>query len=90
MERIRGKWNNFVRADDNFHDDYTPSWIDGDGLPTITNFSNEERRRKAWSYSHMPKRREMQTKNWSIINSKIPDWQNDIDISDYYFKILLT
>ena len=87
---IRGKWNNFVRADDNFHDDYTPSWIDVDGLPTITNFSNEERRRKAWSYSHMPKRREMQTKNWSIINSKIPDWQNDIDISDNYFKILLT
>ena len=87
---IRGKWNNFVRADDNFHDDYTPSWIDVDGLPTITNFSNEERKRKAWSYSHMPKRREMQTKNWSIINSKIPDWQNDIDISDNYFKILLT
>jgi len=87
---IRGKWNNFVRADDNFHDDYTPSWIDVDGLPTITNFSNEERRRKAWSYGHMPERREMQTKNWSIINSKIPDWQNDIDISDNYFKILLT
>ena len=87
---IRGKWNNFVRADDNFHDDYTPSWIDVDGLPTITNFSNEERKRKAWSYGHMPERREMQTKNWSIINSKIPDWQNDIDISDNYFKILLT
>ena len=33
---IRGKWDNFIRADDNFHDDYTPSWIDVDGLPIWT------------------------------------------------------
>jgi hypothetical protein len=87
---ILGKWNNFVRADDNFHDDYTPSWIDVDGLPTITNFSNEERIRKAWSYGHMPERREMQTKNWELINSKKMGWRDEVDISDNYFKILLT
>ena len=87
---IRGKWNDFVRADDNYHDNYTPSWIKVNELPTITNFSNDSRRGKAWSYGDMDARRELQNKNWSIINSKIPDWQNAIDISDNYFKILLT
>jgi hypothetical protein len=87
---IRGKWNNFVRADDNFHDDYTPSWIDVDGLPTITNFSNEERRRKAWSYGHMPERKEIQTKNWELINSKKMGWRDEVDVTDPYFKVLFT
>ena len=87
---IRGKWNNFVRADDNFHDDYTPSWIDVDGLPTITNFSNEERRRKSWSYGHMPKRKEIQTKNWELINSKKMGWRDEVDVSDPYFQVLFT
>ena len=87
---IRGKWNDFVRADDNFHDNYTPSWIKVNGLPAVTNFGDDSRRGKAWSYGDMSARRKLQNKNWSIINSKIPDWQNDIDISDNYFKILLT
>ena len=43
-------WWDYERADDNFHDDYTPSWIKPKGRPKIINFSHEERTRKAFSY----------------------------------------
>ena len=87
---IRGKWDNFIRADDNFHDDYTPSWLTPHKLPTITNFSVDERRHKAWAYGHMAERREMQNKNWNIISSKKMGWRDEIDMSDPYFQILFT
>jgi|TARA_B110000858_G_scaffold192450_1_gene243213 hypothetical protein len=87
---IRGKWDNFIRADDNFHDDYTPSWIKIDGLPTITNFSVEERNAKCWSYAHMQNRRELQNKNWGIIHAKNFGWRDDIDKTDPYFQVLFT
>jgi len=87
---IRGKWNNYTRADDNFHDDYTPSWLTPHKLPTITNFSVDERRHKAWAYGHMAERREMQNKNWNIISSKKMGWREDVDKNDSYFDILFT
>jgi hypothetical protein len=87
---IRQKWNTFIRADDNFHDDYTPSWMTPDGLPTITNFSVEERRNKSWAYGHMAERRKMQNKNWELISSKKMGWRDEIDMSDPYFQILFT
>ena len=87
---IRGKWDNFIRADDNFHDDYTPSWLTPHKLPTITNFSVDERRHKAWAYGHMAERREMQNKNWNIISSKKIGWREDVDKNDSYFDILFT
>ena len=87
---IRGMWDNFIRADDNFHDDYTPSWLTPHKLPTITNFSVDERRHKAWAYGHMAERREMQNKNWNIISSKKMGWRDEIDMSDPYFQILFT
>ena len=87
---IRGKWDNFIRADDNFHDDYTPSWLTPHKLPTITNFPVDERRHKAWAYGHMAERREMQNKNWNIISSKKMGWRDEIDMSDPYFQILFT
>ena len=87
---IRGKWDNFTRADDNFHDDYTPSWITPNGLPTITNFSNNERKNKSWAYGHMTERRDMQNKNWELINSKKMGWREEINKSDPYFQVLFT
>lgn len=87
---IRGMWDNFIRADDNFHDDYTPSWLTPHKLPTITNFPVDERRHKAWAYGHMAERREMQNKNWNIISSKKIGWRDEIDMSDPYFQILFT
>ena len=86
---IRQKWDTFIRADDNFHDDYTPSWMTPHKLPTITNFPVEERRHKAWAYGHMDERREMQNKNWELINSKKMGWREETDKSDSYFNILL-
>jgi hypothetical protein len=95
---IRQKWEKYKRADDNFHDDYTPSWMTPhkrlfetnryQKLPTITNFPVEERRHKAWAYGHMDERREMQNKNWEIINSKKMGWREEVDKSDPYFNIL--
>jgi hypothetical protein len=87
---IRGKWDNFTRADDNFHDDYTPSWITPHGLPTVTNFSVNERKNKAWAYGHMVERRKMQNKNWELIDSKKMGWREKIDKSDPYFQVLFT
>tara|TARA_B110000091_G_scaffold26892_1_gene26460 strand:+ start:659 stop:2017 length:1359 start_codon:yes stop_codon:yes gene_type:complete len=87
---IRQKWNTFIRADDNFHDDYTPSWMTPHGLPTVTNFSVEERRNKSWAYGHMAERRKMQNKNWELISSKKMGWRDEIDMSDPYFQILFT
>ena len=87
---IRQKWDIFIRADDNFHDDYTPSWMTPHKLPTITNFPVEERRHKAWAYGHMAERREMQNKNWELISSKKMGWRDEIDMSDPYFQILFT
>ena len=87
---IRKKWDTFIRADDNFHDDYTPSWMTPHGLPTITNFSVEERRNKSWAYGHMAERRKMQNKNWELISSKKMGWRDEIDMSDPYFQILFT
>ena len=44
------RWTNYTRSPDNFHDDYTPYWVDIEGLPRIENFTHAERRRKAFSY----------------------------------------
>ena len=87
---IRGKWDNFIRADDNFHDDYTPSWLTPHKLPTIMNFSSVERASKSWSYGHMQERREMQNRNWDIINNKQFGWRDDVDRTDPYFQVLFT
>ena len=97
---IRQKWEKYKRADDNFHDDYTPSWMTPhkrlfetnryQKLPTITNFPVEERRHKAWAYGHMDERRKMQNKNWELISSKKMGWRDEIDMSDPYFQILFT
>ena len=87
---IRQKWDIFIRADDNFHDDYTPSWMTPHKLPTITNFPVEERRHKSWAYGHMDERRKMQNKNWELISSKKMGWRDEIDMSDPYFQILFT
>ena len=87
---IRQKWDIFIRADDNFHDDYTPSWMTPHKLPTITNFPVEERRHKSWAYGHMDERRKMQNKNWELISSKKIGWRDEIDMSDPYFQILFT
>ncbi len=81
---MRAKWEKYDRANDNFHDDYTPSWICVPGLPTITNFSVAERVAKSWSYGHMEERRELQNKNWNVINSKQFGWREHVDRSDPY------
>ena len=65
------------RSPDNFHDDYTPPWIDVKGLPTVTNFTKDERSRKAFSYY-----RDHQTQAWKDLDN--------VDIEDYYFSRFMT
>ncbi len=65
------------RSSDNFHDDYTPSWIEVVGLPTITNFTREERTRKSFSYY-----RDHQTESWTNLKN--------VDRGDYYFSRFMT
>tara|TARA_R100000008_G_scaffold10314_1_gene5188 strand:- start:426 stop:1790 length:1365 start_codon:yes stop_codon:yes gene_type:complete len=87
---MRAKWEKYDRAEDNFRDVHTPSWINVPNLPTITTFSGAERKTKTWSYGHMPKRREIQDKNWNIINNKQFGWRENVDRDDPYFQILFT
>ncbi len=63
----KGSWDYYTRSEENFHDDYTPPWIDVRGLPRIINFTEDERRRKAFSYF-----RDQETA-----------WANISDIFDY-------
>ena len=86
---IFDKWTNFERANDNFHDDYTPSWIKVEGLPIINNFSKLDRKGKAWSYGHLEERRKIQLDTWKTIQTD-DDWQNKINKKEPYFDRLLT
>ena len=65
------------RSPDNFHDDYTPPWIDVEGMPTITNFTNDERSRKSFSYY-----RDHQTESWKDLDN--------VDKKDFYFSRFMT
>ena len=65
------------RSLDNFHDDYTPSWIEIEGMPTIINFTKSERERKAFSYY-----RDHQTESWKDLDN--------VDTDDYYFSRFMT
>jgi len=65
------------RSEDNFHDDYTPSWADVVGMPTIINFTHSERRRKAFSYY-----RNTQTEFWKDLDN--------VDMNEGYFNRFMT
>ena len=83
------KWESFVRAPENMHDDYTPPWLKAEGLPRINNFTKVERDIKGFAY-HMDNRTEIQTKNWNIMSNKAMGWREEIDESDRYFELLMT
>ena len=73
------RWTEYERADDNFHDDYTPSWIkpqNRHGNQHIINFSYEERTRKAFSY-------------YRDYNEVWKDLEK-ADHDDYYFSRFMT
>ena len=65
------------RSDDNFHDDYTPSWANVERMPTVINFTHSERSRKSFSYY-----RNTQTEYWKDLDN--------VDMNDYYFSRFMT
>ena len=65
------------RSPNNYHDDYTPTWIELKGMPTVTNFTKNERSRKAFSYY-----RDYQTAFWKDLDN--------VDKKDYYFSKFMT
>ena len=71
------RYDPIKRSDDNFHDDYTPSWIEIMKMPTIINFTGAERARKSFSYY-----RDNQTKFWKDLDN--------VDMDDYYFSRFMT
>ena len=64
------------RSPDNFHDDYTPPWIEVEEMPTVINFTKGERLIKSFSYY-----RDHQTEAWKDLDN--------VDIKDYYFSIIM-
>tara|TARA_Y100000361_G_scaffold52177_1_gene45667 strand:- start:723 stop:2141 length:1419 start_codon:yes stop_codon:yes gene_type:complete len=77
---IYGKWTNYKRSEKNYHDDYTPYWIDIKGFPRVENFDHRVRSIKAFSYPN--KNREYQNKNWQLLSEgKL----TKVDQSDNYF-----
>ena len=65
------------RSPNNYHDDYTPPWIELKGMPTVTNFTKNERSRKAFSYY-----RDHQIESWKDLDN--------VDMKDYYFSRFMT
>ena len=82
------RWENYERAPENFHDDYTPPWIKVDELPLIKNFTEQERNIKGLAY-HMENRTEIQDQNWRKMAHKSFGWRDRIDQSDRYFELLM-
>ena len=87
---LQNKWEKYTRSSDNFHDDYTPSTLKVSGFPTITNFSVGERKHKAWSYGHLEDHKKFHDLNWNIIMNRKFGWRDQLDMTDNYFKILMT
>ena len=80
-------WKDYTRSKQNYHDDYTPFWLDPKGLPRIHNFTVDERRNKAFSYGHMKERREIHNQTWSKIKLGKLD---EVDREDNYFSRFMT
>ena len=80
-------WNKYIRAEQNYHDDYTPFWLKPKGVPRIHNFNIEERKNKAFSYGHMEERRSLQNETWSKLRLGKFD---EVDHEDNYFSRLMT
>lgn len=72
------RWTTYTRSPENFHDDYTPYWVDIEGMPRINNFTHAERRRKAFSYFRD------QENIWKNLH-EFPQQNND-----YYFSRFMT
>ena len=84
---IYGKWDYIKKSSKNFHDDYTPHWIDIEGFPRVHNFDSLIRKLKSFSYPHREDRREIQNKNWTYLKNNEFD---KVDLNDYYFSRLMT
>lgn len=80
-------WENYDRADFNFHDDYTPLHLTPEGLPRIDNFSTTERSKKSFAYGHMEDRRELQNDTW---NKMVVGNFDGVDSEDNYFSRFMT
>ena len=74
---MSGRYDIIKRSSYNFHDDYTPSWIEVEGMPTVINFTKDERSRKSFSYY-----RDHQTESWKNLDN--------VDKDDYYFSRFMT
>jgi hypothetical protein len=84
---IYGKWDYIKKSSRNFHDDYTPYWIDIKGFPRVNNFDSLIRKLKSFSYPHKEDRRETQNKNWTYLKNSEFD---KVDLNDYYFSRFMT
>ena len=80
-------WNKYIRAEQNYHDDYTPFWLKPKGVPRIHNFNIEERRNKAFSYGHMKERRFLQNETWDKLRLGKFD---EVNHEDNYFSRFMT
>jgi len=83
----KNMWTEYVRAEQNYHDDYTPFWLKPKGVPRIHNFNIEERRNKAFSYGHMKERRFLQNETWDKLRLGKFD---EVDHEDNYFSRFMT
>lgn len=81
---LRERYPYVDKSDQNVHDDYTPLWIEFEGMPRIDNFSNDVRADKAWSYFTIPKRLALHEKRWPSYKF----YERPDPISENYFKIL--
>lgn len=86
---LRERYPYVDKSDQNVHDDYTPLWIEFEGMPRIDNFSNDVRADKAWSYFTIPERLALHERRWpQYIAKKDVDGKMPERVSENYFNIL--
>ena len=85
------KWDKYVRSDNNYHDDYTPFWLTPKDRPKIQNFTNDERRRKSFSYYREQEKIWEEIKRWSRpkLHMELDSDFDDIE-KDFYFSRFIT
>jgi hypothetical protein len=85
------KWDKYERSDNNYHDDYTPFWLTPKDRPKIQNFTNDERRRKSFSYYREQDNIWKEIQEWSRpkLHMELDSDFEDIE-KDFYFSRFMT
>jgi len=77
---LNERWDEHKVSKHNYHDDYTPFWIEPKDRPMILNFTHKERKRKSFSYY----------RDYNDAWNNIFNVWDYVDKNDFYFTRFMT